>query len=157
MVALGRAHDLIRPRIADGAILRSQTTLRQLIEGLTLPYVQDDPSRLEIVGGDAVVDERAATPLALFAHEMAINSARFGALSTPQGRLRIAIASGEKVAVEWHEHGGPVIDHPPVPRFGLGLTKLAIERQLGGTLTMTWLPGGLQATALIPSRQLNAG
>ena len=156
MVALGRAHDLIRPRIANGTILRSQTTLRQLVEILTLPYVQDDPSRLDITGGDAVVDERAATPLALFFHEMAINSARFGALSLPHGSLRIAIGLGDDIVVDWREQGGPAIDHAPVAGFGLGLTKLSIERQLGGSLAMNWLPGGLHAAARIPARQLNA-
>jgi PAS domain S-box-containing protein len=157
MVALGRAHDLIRPRIAGGAILRSQTTLRQLIEIVTLPFVEDDPLRLEIVGDDAVVDERAATPLALFCHEMAMNSALFGALSWPQGRLRIIITAGDAVTVDWQETGGPPVARPPTPAFGLSLTKLSIERQLGGTLTMDWRPAGLHAAAQIPSGQLNAG
>jgi PAS domain S-box-containing protein len=156
MVALGRAHDLVRPRIADGSILRSQTTLRELISILTGPYIEDDPQRLEISGGDTVVNEQAATPLALFFHEMAINSAVFGALSAPSGRLRIAISVGDQVIVEWRESGGPPIAAPPEPAFGLGLTKLTLERQLGGTLTMDWLPTGLHATAHIPLRQLTA-
>jgi PAS domain S-box-containing protein len=157
MVALGRAHDLIRPRIADGAILRSQTTLRQLIEIVTLPFVEDDPLRLEIIGDDAVVDERAATPLALFCHEMAMNSARFGALSLPQGRLRIAIAVADTVTVDWQETGGPTIATPPKPEFGLSLIKLGIERQLGGSLTLDWRREGLHAVARIAAGQLNAG
>jgi len=49
-----------------------------------------------------------------------------------------------------------VIAAPPVPAFGLGLTKLTVERQLGGTLTLDWLPGGLEAVARIPVRQLHA-
>ena len=156
MVALGRAHDLVRPRFAEGAIMRSQTTLRDLVRILTLPYIEDDPTRLEIAGDDTVIDEHAATPLALFFHEMAINSAMFGALSSPQGRLQIALSVGDGVTVKWRESLGPVIAAPPVPAFGLGLTRLTIERQLGGTLTMDWQPGGLQATAQIPLRQLHA-
>jgi len=156
MVALGRAHDLVRPRFAEGAIMRSQTTLRELIRILTLPYIEDDPTRLEIAGDDTVVSEQAATPLALFFHEMAINSAMFGALSSPQGRLQIALSVGDDVTVEWRESQGPIITAPPVPAFGLGLTKLTVERQLGGTLTMDWQPNGLQATARIPLRQLHA-
>ena len=157
MIALGRAHDLMRPRVADGTIYRSQTTLRQLIEILTQPYVQDDPARLTIIGEDALVDERAATPLALFFHEMAINSARFGALSTPQGHLRITLSAGEMIVVEWLETGGPVIDAAPVAGFGLGLIHLSIERQLGGTLTLAWNPEGLSARATISPDQLTAG
>jgi PAS domain S-box-containing protein len=156
MVALGRAHDLVRPRFAEGAIMRSQTTMRELIRILTLPYVEDDPSRLEIVGDDTVVSEHAATPLALFFHEMAINSAMFGALSVPQGRLRIALSVSDAVTVEWCESQGPAIAAPPVPAFGLGLTKLTVERQLGGTLEMDWRADGLHATARMPVRQLQA-
>jgi PAS domain S-box-containing protein len=156
MVALGRAHDLVRPRIAEGSILRSQTTLRELIRILTGPYIEDDPQRLEISGDDTVVNEQAATPLALFFHEMAINSAVFGALSAPSGHLQIAISVGDDVVVEWRESGGPPIASPPEPAFGLGLTKLTVERQLGGTLAMDWLPTGLHAVTHIPLRQLTA-
>jgi PAS domain S-box-containing protein len=156
IVALGRAHDLIRPRLVDCAMLMSQTTLHKLIEIVTLPFVQDNPSRLQIVGDDAVVDERAATPLALFFHEMAMNSARFGALGAPQGRLRIAIAVNGDVSVDWLETGGPQIDQAPRPAFGLGLTRLTIERQLAGVLTMTWQRNGLHALARVPSHQLAA-
>ena len=157
MVALGRAHDLVRPRIAHGSILRSHTTLHQLIRILTLPYVEDDPSRLDIVGDDISVDERAVTPLTLFFHEMAINSARFGAFSVLQGHLRITIAIDQDMVVQWHEHGGPPITRTPLPAFGLGLTRLSIERQLGGTLTLAWPSSGMQTTARIPLHQLNAG
>jgi PAS domain S-box-containing protein len=156
MVALGRAHDLVRPRIFDGSIFRSETTLQQLIQILTLPYVEEDPSRLEIHGDDAVVSEQAATPLALFFHEMAMNSAKFGALSVPQGRLEIAISLVDDVTVVWKERGGPVIDAAPEAGFGLGLTKLGIERQLGGTLTMDWQHDGLYAVARIATHQLTA-
>ncbi|WP_428333274.1 sensor histidine kinase [Novosphingobium sp.] len=156
MVALGRAHDLVRPRFAEGAIMRSQTTLRELIRILTQPYVVDDPGRLQITGGDTVVSEHAATPLALFFHEMAINSAVFGALSVPQGQLSIALSVADDVIVEWRESEGPVIAEPPVPAFGIGLTRLTVERQLGGSLTLDWQPQGLAATARIPLQQLHA-
>jgi PAS domain S-box-containing protein len=152
MVALGHAHDLIRPRVAEGAILRSQTTLRQLIRILTQAYVEDDASRLELLGDDAVLDEQAATPLTLFFHEMAINSARFGALSVPQGQLQIRIAVDDHITVEWTERAGPAVPGIPEPGFGLALTRLTVERQLGGTLAMTWAPDGLQAVARIPVR-----
>lgn len=157
MVALGHAHDLIRPHVSGSAIIRPHSTLRQLIEILALPYVGDDPTRLEIVGDDPGVDERGTTPLGLFFHEMALNSALFGALSVPQGRLRIAISVDVNVTIDWLERGGPVISQPPLPAFGLSLTKLGIERQLGGTLTMSWLPEGLHACATFPLRQINIG
>jgi len=154
IVALGRAHDLVRPRISAGLVLRSQTTLTELIRLLILPYAQDDPSRLEITGMDAIVNEQAATPLALFFHEMSINSARFGALSVPDGRLKVAITVDDQVTIDWKETGGPIIIGPPEAAFGLGMTKLSIERQLNGSLAMDWQPDGLHARACVPVRQL---
>lgn len=156
MVALGRAHDLVRPRIAEGEILRAQTTLGELVRILTLPYVQEDPTRLTISGEDAVVHEAASTPLALFFHEMAINSARFGALSSAQGRLTVRFAVADQVTIEWKEQGGPAIAAPPRPAFGLSLTQLTIERQLGGKLTLDWQSDGLHARAQFPREQLTA-
>ena len=156
MVALGRAHDLVRPRISGGAIWRSQTTLRQLIEILIAPYLQDEPARLEILGDDVAVNEQATTPLALFIHELATNSARFGALSIPSGRLRLTIALDDDLVVAWKESGGPRIPSPPQPAFGIGLARLCIERQLGGSLKLEWQDDGLHAEARIALRQLTA-
>ena len=154
MVALGRAHDLVWPRISGGTIWRSQTTLKQLVEILLAPYLQDDVSRLEIVGDDVAVNEHVATPLALFFHELATNSARFGALSSPQGRVRLEIAMGDDIAVNWQESGGPPIDATPTPAFGMNLAQISVERQLGGSLTLNWHAEGLHAQGLIPLRQL---
>jgi PAS domain S-box-containing protein len=157
MVALGQAHDLIRPHISGSAITPARSTMRQLIEVLIRPFVGDDPSRLELVGDDPEVDERGTTPLGLFFHEMALNSARFGALSRPQGRLRIAIAVDANVTIDWHETNGPPIGVAPQPGFGLSLTRLGIERQLGGTLVLAWLPEGLHARAQFALRTIQGG
>jgi PAS domain S-box-containing protein len=157
MVALGQAHDLIRPHIAGSAITPARSTMRQLIEVLIRPFVGDDPSRLELVGDDPEVDERGTTPLGLFFHEMALNSARFGALSRPQGRLRIVLAVDEQVTLDWHESGGPPVAPAPQPGFGLSLTRLGIERQLAGTLVLAWLPEGLHARAQFALRNIQGG
>jgi two-component sensor histidine kinase len=115
-------------------------------------YLQDEPARLEILGDDAVVNEHAATPLALFIHEMATNSARFGALSVPAGRLRLSIAMDANLTMDWQENGGPMIQAPPKPAFGIGLAQLCIERQLNGTLKIDWQPDGLHVEARIAVR-----
>ena len=150
IVALGRAQDLVRPRIAGGEVLTQQTKLQELIMKLTRPYLQGNGSAIYVGGDDLEIHERAATPLALFVHEMALNSVRFGALSVPEGVLRIDVGVGNAVTVDWTESGGPQIDTPPEPSFGLNMASTSIERYLGGSLLMDWRTEGLRASVQVP-------
>ena len=154
MVALGRAHDLVRPRISGGIAWRSQTTLQELVRQLLAPHGEDGAARVEIVGPDIVVIEQATTPLALLFHEMTTNSAKFGALSCPEGRLRVAFTVGDDVVIDWEERGGPPIAGPPIPSFGMRLAETCVERQLGGQLTLDWQTDGLKARARFPVARL---
>lgn len=156
IVALGRAQDLVRPRIAGGAVLNHQTTLHELIRVLTQPYLQGSAAQIDISGDDTVVEERAVTPLALFLHEMALNSVRFGALSVPEGLLRIEVRVGEAIAIEWTETGGPVLDGISPQGFGLRMTAISIERYLGGSLALDWRPEGLHALVDIPAASVTS-
>ena len=156
MAALGRAHDLVRPRIHGGAVWRSQTGLRDLLDHLLAPYQDEAMSRITIVGDDIVVNESAATPLALFFHELATNSARFGALGSATGRVDIALTCGEEVTVRWIETGGPAIPGVPAPAFGMRLSSMLIERQLGGKLDMDWRQEGLDVLARVQRSLLAA-
>ena len=156
MVALGRAHDLTRPRmIGGGTSWRSETTLHEMVRRLLEPLLEGELTRLRLSGDDVVVGEPAATPIALFMNEMATNSLKHGAFSAALGAVDLTVAAvGESVTITWREHGGPAITAPPKPGFGLRLAHMSIERQLGGKLDMAWHPEGLTATACVPTRQL---
>ena len=83
--ALGRAHDFVRP--VEGA---KGDRLRGLLTELMAPY-SDGRERIEIGGKDCSIGARAATPLALIFHELATNSAKYGALSVEGGTVFIEI------------------------------------------------------------------
>jgi PAS domain S-box-containing protein len=150
LLALGRAHDLVRPRIVGSAAWHSETSLHQLLDKLLLPYATEDRPRWRISGSDVAVGEQAATPLALFFHEMATNSAKYGALSTRDGHLDIHMETGDAVAIHWQESGGPLVNEPATRGFGYRLAELSIVRQLSGSLKFDWLPGGLNIFATVP-------
>jgi PAS domain S-box-containing protein len=155
LASLGRAHDLVRPRIAGGVVWRSETSLRDLVEALIRPYQDESEARVTLSGEDVVVTEQAATPLALYIHEMTTNSVKYGALGVGGGRLTIAIAlEEEQLSIAWDETGGPQVPAPPPTSFGLRLAALSIERQLGGSLTLTWNTTGLHALARVPRAAL---
>ena len=145
--ALGRAHDFVRPM--EGM---KGDSLLGLLKELMAPYA-DAPGRVEISGDDCVIGPRAATPLALTFHELATNSAKYGALSDADGSVTITIECGHDVqsaAVRWRERGGPNAQQPAEEGFGSRLLKSSIEGQLGGTLERRFADGGLEVDLVIP-------
>ncbi len=152
IAALGRAHDFVRPN-KNRAIGAPAATLQGLAAQIFEPYGDDQGSPIVLLGDDLPIDDRAATPLALLFHELATNAAKYGALSTREGRVTITIATGpESVSVDWKETGGPPITSPPERRgFGSRLTSLSVEAQLGGTIKTLWCQDGLHSRIEIPA------
>lgn len=128
--ALGRAHEFVRP--TGGAV---RDSLHGLLEALFAPYHDDNgSSAVRIVGADAEVAPRAATPLALVFHELATNAAKYGALSVPSGHVTIDIEDrGETVALVWREHGGPRVEGEGERGFGSRLVEMSVSGQLQGS------------------------
>lgn len=139
--ALGRAHDFVRP--IEGA---KGDSLRGLLAELMAPYSAGD-ERIAIEGGDCEIGPRAATPLALIFHELATNSAKYGALSVGEGKVRIELDcpdGHEATRLHWREEGGPEVAEERVEGFGSRLLTMAVEGQLGGKLERRYLPEGLE-------------
>ena len=148
IAALGRAHDYVRP--LGG---RHGDRLVGLLRDLLRPYDEPGIDRVAFIGDDCRLGERAATPLALVFHELATNSAKYGALSTREGRVTITTTlqrDAGTMRIGWVESGGP----PPAANgnegFGSRLVKLAVEGQLRGTMQRHWLESGLSAEVLVP-------
>jgi two-component sensor histidine kinase len=103
------------------------------------------------LGGDAV------TTLALVFHETATNSAKYGALSAPTGRIHIAWTATETgLDLRWEEKDGPRIVEPPKAKgFGSELVKRSVTSQLHGTIEYDWQPHGLAVNIAVPLERLN--
>jgi hypothetical protein len=83
------------------------------------------------------------------------NSAKYGALSTAQGRIE-AMCAEEKdtVAVLWTENGGPELAGPPTSEgFGSILSHRAVQAW-GGKVEREWRPEGLAVRLTLPSSRL---
>jgi two-component sensor histidine kinase len=137
--ALGRAHDYVRP--AGG---ERRTGLHGMLEDLFFPYAIDGQPRVRLHGDDARLAARAATPLALVFHELATNSAKYGALSAEDGTIDLTITDqGPALVLHWIEHGGP----PPADEFSEGfgsrLVEMSVTGQLGGHWQRRFEPGGM--------------
>ncbi|MFN6934922.1 MAG: PAS domain-containing protein [Tsuneonella sp.] len=152
--SLGRAHDFVRP--VEGV---KGDSLKGLMRELMAPYGEDG-SRVTIGGEDCEIGPRAATPLALIFHELATNSAKYGALSVEDGKIEIEIdcmANAERARISWRERGGP-----PEPKesgtegFGSRLVQMSIEGQLGGTMDRRFEPDGLAVDLDIPQKSIRS-
>jgi two-component sensor histidine kinase len=134
-----------------------RTTVDALVQMILQPY--DDPSRERISasGPEVVVGATAVTSLALALHESATNAVKYGALSEPNGAIRIKWeAQRDDFRLEWEETGGPPIAVIPDARgFGSVLTENSVIGQLGGRIEYDWQRNGLKLRMTVPLDRLS--
>ncbi len=104
---------------------------------------EDAPVTLD--GPEVLVGPHLAQPLSMALHELATNAAKYGALSTADGRLEVRWSlRGQEVVLHWRESGGPPLDGPPERvSFGSQIITHSFEGSLGGTIERQWRPEGL--------------
>jgi two-component sensor histidine kinase len=155
LMALGRAHDLVRPLPGGQG---SGALLGDLLTVLLAPY--DDlgafSGRIRVAVERMGAGEAATTSLALVLHELATNSLKYGALSSGTGTLDITTVSKDaQLELIWMERGGPMVEAPPEARgFGSKLVHRSVSRQLGGNIEYDWQPEGLVVTLRLDRNRL---
>ena len=155
LAALGRAHDLVRP--IPGQQGRA-ALLGDLLSVLLAPY--DDlgafSGRVRVSVPRMGVGEGAATTLALTIHELATNSLKYGALSSPSGTLDVSCtAHDDEVVVIWAERGGPPVVAPTgAGGFGSQLIRRGITGQLRGSIDCDWASDGVIVTVRMDKHRL---
>jgi two-component sensor histidine kinase len=128
-----------------------------MLRELFLPYPAFQEGRIAITGDDVPADDHGATTIALLFHELSTNAAKYGALSTEEGRVTIVSRLGpaqDSLAITWQESGGPPVEAEPARSgFGTILAGMSIEQQHGGAIRRDWRREGLQVEILLrPSR-----
>ncbi len=157
LAALLRAKELIRPGIIGTEHASEPTTVDALVRIILQPYDENiSGERIGASGPDVVVGPGAVTSLALALHESATNAVKYGALSKPNGAVRIQWKTqGNDFRLEWEETGGPTIVAPPkASGFGGVLTERSVTDQLGGKLEYDWRRSGLKLRLTIPLDRL---
>jgi len=79
-------------------------------------------------------------------HELATNALKFGALSTPSGRVSIAfgVVASEQLQIVWQELAGPAVQTPGRRGFGSRLIERGLPAQLQGEVQLDFLPQGIR-------------
>jgi len=137
---------------ADDFLVKSDgkgVELRQILEMELEPY---DSSRISLQGEPAFFFGKLPTVLALVFHELATNAAKYGALSASSGRLAISWrASGDQIALEWVESGGPAVSEPSRRSFGSNLIERSLD-SFGASAKIEFAPTGVVCRMTLPKQ-----
>ena len=156
IAALGRAHEFARPHSEESRLTIEDATLHGMLRQMLRPYPALDEGRITISGDDVPLDDRGATPMGLVFHELATNAAKYGGLSTPDGRIAITSAlDGENLLVSWVESSGRGdVTEPERQGFGTRLVDMSVVQQLNGQIERIWDPTGLTVKLTLQPKRL---
>jgi PAS domain S-box-containing protein len=108
------------------------------------------------IGGPNITLPVAATQvLAMVLHELATNAAKYGALSTPHGRVEVnwnrrPEEDAANLSIAWREVGGPAVAASPDCRYGVSIIRDLIPRELGGSVDLAFASSGVCCNIEIP-------
>jgi two-component sensor histidine kinase len=81
-------------------------------------------------------------------HELATNAMKYGALSTPEGRVHVAWdlapdPGAARLDLTWTERGGPPVKPPTSRGFGSRLIERGLAAELSGSATIDFHTDGV--------------
>jgi two-component sensor histidine kinase len=147
LAALARAHDLLTRVSWENATIDS--TIRNAVE----PFDQGS-GRFVIAGEDIGITSSSVIAFAMTLNELCTNTTKFGALTQPDGQVRIAwVADGDRLRFEWTESGGPPVSEPTRKSFGTRMMS-SLGQQLKGEVELAYKPSGFVYTLDVPLEAL---
>lgn len=125
-------------------------SIRRVVE-IHMSTFAEVADRVELQGADFTLKAEAVQNLGLILHELATNSVKYGALSVPQGKVRIAwkdvIGEGEEetlLRLVWEEKDGPkVLSEPSRTGFGTTIIKRHAAAAFSGHVDIDFRVDGL--------------
>lgn len=149
LMGLARSTDLLIAGSVAGV------ELRELIKVQIEPFRPGDAWRFTLSGPQFRLSLQAAQTLGLAIHEMATNAAKYGAFSTPQGRLSVAwtLEDGRLVLV-WREHAPGVAAPSDRKGFGTQLIERMLVRGLDAEFQRDFHADGLEGRFVFQAEKL---
>jgi PAS domain S-box-containing protein len=153
LFALSAAHDQLSIGGWESAELSA------ILHELLAPFGDGERVRFE---GEAVsLGPKTALTLAMVLHELATNAVKYGALSTPDGRVQLEwrvdeSAGSGQLRIDWKESGGPQVEKPTRRGFGMRLIERAIEKELHGSAEIDFARSGVCGRIEIPVERTGA-
>ncbi len=134
LMALARANDVLVAETWRGA------SLTAVAAEMAKPH--GDRERFTIEGPEVHMAPETATAMALGLHELATNAAKYGALSTAEGRVSLTwavdgVGEARRLRLTWREGGGPKVAMPASKGFGSRLIERGLAQALKAEVCLT--------------------
>ena len=149
--ALALAHDQITQSGWSAA------PLRRLLEAEAKVWSHASRAGLTFEGPPVLLDSRAFQTMALVFHELMTNAAKYGALSTGQGTLKVSwrLDVNGSLEIFWQETGGPTVTPPSRRGFGTIVVEQTVPFELQGQAQIEYPFEGVRARFAIPAAHVS--
>jgi len=145
---MATTHELLSSRRWQGL------ALTELVQRELAPYATHNNT--EICGPGILLNAEAGQALGMVLHELATNAAKYGALSTKEGRVSIRWdrhLNGHPrshLVLVWEENGGPPVVAPGASSYGMSTIRDLIPYELGGAVDVVLAPEGVRCRLELP-------
>jgi PAS domain S-box-containing protein len=132
-------------------------SLTELVRQELAPYATRHNTMVN--GPEVVLCPEAGQAMAMVLHELATNAAKYGALSTKQGRVSVRWKrqlNGHplRLVLEWQEFDGPQVVAPGRAGFGTSTIRDLIPYEFGGSVDLAFFSTGVQCRLELPANWL---
>ena len=148
LMALSMTHNLLAADAWTGA------RLRDIVTAELAPYLREDDAaaghdRARIEGEELLLTPKVALALSMAIHELATNASKYGALSSPAGRVTVQWQTRDeqgqcRLHLCWRESGGPPVAPPTRRGFGTRLITEGLTFELDGEASLDYAEAGLR-------------
>lgn len=140
LIALAQAHNLL----SDAAW--TDVSMGEVAQRALAPFIDDGGGRIGLEGAAVPLAPDHVVSIALCLHELATNATKYGALSTPQGRVAVSWrrVEGRRLRLDWREEDGPPVTPPTRRGFGSRLLKQGVSSRAHPVVVIEHPPEGMR-------------
>ncbi|MBX9760933.1 MAG: sensor histidine kinase [Beijerinckiaceae bacterium] len=154
--SLARTHQLLTDDLLQSA------SLIDLLQQELQPFDDGSGLRFALRGPAVDLPSTLAVPFGMAIHELTTNALKYGALSTPGGRIAVdwnihTLDHGRELSLRWKERGGPMVQPPQRRGFGTMLIDRVLGPQANARTQLTYDSAGIifEMSAPLPEAQVS--
>ncbi len=149
LAALSAAHSLLTRNSWEPAFIG------ELVDACLAAALGEDSLRIRRAGPVVKAPPQTSVSIVLALHELSTNALKYGALSSPEGRVDLeweVYRAGEedRFRMVWTERGGPPVRPPESRGFGSRMIEHGLTADLGGTAILSFEAEGVVYTVDAP-------
>jgi two-component sensor histidine kinase len=143
LTSLAKTHNLLTEDYWQTA------SLREIAVSELQPFAESRQPRFMLIGPSVELSADLAVPVGMALHELTTNAVRHGALSNPEGYVRVQwnvdeVEGVRKLHLEWREVGGPPVKEPQHRGFGSTLLQRVLPMQCKAEVEVRYASDGLR-------------